>query len=197
MKVLSPVVELRNILSDSDHRPGDVTLPNWSGGRPLAIDVAVTSPFSVAGMHSQEPADTYSELRKHNKNQHKFRGKWCMFSALVLESTGGLSEEALSLLKAIYRFGSKQQNIQHSVYAGRAWARLSCNLQTSVAQAILCRIDGWALQTRGTRVHQSSTSVSSPFNGTESDLNHSSPSVSVLVGASSHSLSPTNRSRSN
>ena len=62
--LLSPVVELRNILSDSDHRPGDVTLPNWSGGRPLAIDVAVTSPFSVAGMHSQEPADTYSELRE-------------------------------------------------------------------------------------------------------------------------------------
>src|SRR5579872_6109280 len=139
MKVLSPVVELRNILSDSDHRPGDVTLPNWSGGRPLAIDVAVTSPFSVAGMHSQEPADTYSELRKHNKNQRKFRGKWCMFSALVLEATGELSQEALSLLKAVF---------QHCVSAGRAWARLSCNLQTSVAQAILCRMDGRVIHPR-------------------------------------------------
>ena len=33
--LLSPVVELRNILSDSERRPGDV-MPNWSGGRPLA-----------------------------------------------------------------------------------------------------------------------------------------------------------------
>src|SRR5579872_4982232 len=69
------------------------------------VEVAPWRSMSVAGMHSQEPADTYSELRKHNENQRKFRGKWCMFS--VLESTGGLSQEALSLLKAVYRFGSK------------------------------------------------------------------------------------------
>src|SRR5207248_2989580 len=121
----------------------------------LAIDVAVTSPFSAAGIRAKEPADTYSHTHKHGKFQRRFRGKWCLFSALVMESTGGLSEEALSLLKAIYRFGSKQQNVQHSVYAGRAWARLSCNLQTSVAQAILCRIDGWSSQTRAVpRVHR-------------------------------------------
>ena len=53
--LLSPVVELRNILSESGHRPGDVTVPNWRDGRPLAIDVAVTSPFSGLGH-----ADSYS-----------------------------------------------------------------------------------------------------------------------------------------
>src|SRR5690348_1990019 len=56
--------EQRNILSDSEHRPGDVTLPNWSGGRPLAIDVAVTSPFSAAGWRAQSPADAYSDAHK-------------------------------------------------------------------------------------------------------------------------------------
>ena len=110
--LLSPEVERRDIFSDSKHRPGDVTLPNWAGGRPLAIDVAVTSPFSVAGMRATEPAETYSHTHKHGKFQSRFRGKWCLFSALVMESTGGLTEEALSLLKAIYRFGSKQQNVQ-------------------------------------------------------------------------------------
>ena len=29
-----------------------------------------------------------------------------------------------------------------SVYCGRAWARLACNLQTSVSQAILNRVGG-------------------------------------------------------
>ena len=43
--LLAPVIELRDLLSNSGHRPGDVTIPNWSGGRPLAVDVAVTSPF--------------------------------------------------------------------------------------------------------------------------------------------------------
>jgi len=159
--LLSPVVEVRDILSDSEARPGDVTLPNWSGGRPLAIDVAVTSPFSVFGMRSENPADSYSDVYKHGKYDKKFRGNSCMFAGLVMETTGGLSQEATSLLKAVFRFGSKRQNIQHCVYAGRAWARLSCNLQTSVAQQILCRIDGWALQPRRTRLSPTSPGSSS------------------------------------
>src|ERR1043165_9023903 len=97
----------------SDHRPGDVTLPNWIGGRPLAVDVAVTSPFSCAGMRTADPADRYSEVNKHGRARRLFRGKWPVFAALVLESTGGLSQEALSLLKAVFRFASRQQNIQH------------------------------------------------------------------------------------
>src|SRR6185369_15227957 len=84
--LLSPVVELRNIFQKSDHRPGDVTLPNWTGGRPLAVDVAVTSPFSAFGMRSENPADSYSHVYKHGKFQRPFRGKWCLFSALVIES---------------------------------------------------------------------------------------------------------------
>ena len=116
--------------------------PTGQGGRPLAVDVAVPSPYSSFGLRCPKPADSYSDTFKHGKYDRRFRGKWCLFSALVMESTGGLSEEALTLLKQVFRFASKRQNVQHSVYAGRAWARLSCNLQTSVAQAILCRIDG-------------------------------------------------------
>src|SRR5438132_572347 len=89
---------------------------------------------------------------------------------MVMESTGGLSQEALSLLKAIYRFGSRRQNIQHCVYAGRAWARLSCNLQTSVAQAILCRIEGWA----------SSSTFSGPSLSDPSPTDPSPPPVSSV-----------------
>ena len=125
---------------------------DWSGGRPLAVDVAVTSPFSVFGLRSSKPADAYGDLHKHTRYHKLFRGKSVLFAALVLETTGGLSQEATSLLKAVFRFGSRRQNIQHCVYAGRAWARLSCNLQTSVAQAILCRTDGWVQQPHRSQV---------------------------------------------
>src|ERR1700761_5384634 len=62
------------------------------------------------------------------------------FCALALETTGGVSEEGLSFLRQLWRFGARQQNTKQCVYSGRAWAQLACNLQTSVAQAILHRI---------------------------------------------------------
>ena len=46
----------------------------------------------------------------------------------------------MSFLKQLWRFGARQQNAKLCVYAGRAWARFSCNIQTSIAQAILHRI---------------------------------------------------------
>jgi len=46
----------------------------------------------------------------------------------------------LSFLRQLWRFGARQQNTKQCVYSGRAWAQLACNLQTSVAQAILHRI---------------------------------------------------------
>ena len=44
------------------------------------------------------------------------------------------------MLRQLFRFAAKREGVQLSVYCGRAWARLSCNLQSSVAQAILNRV---------------------------------------------------------
>ena len=46
------------------------------------------------------------------------------------------------MLRQVFRFAAKREGIQLSVYCGRAWARLACNLQTSVSQAILNRVGG-------------------------------------------------------
>ena len=62
------------------------------------------------------------------------------FCALALETTGGISEDALSFLQQLWRFAARQQGAKLCVSAGRAWARMSCNLQVSVAQAILHRV---------------------------------------------------------
>ena len=41
-----------------------------------------------------------------------------------------------------YFFAAKRLGREFTSYCGRAWARVSCNLQRSVAQSILNRIDG-------------------------------------------------------
>jgi hypothetical protein len=105
----------------------------------LAVDVCVTSPFSVKNLRSDSPADDYG-LRKHTKYDEGFSGSSFRFCALALETTGGVSVEGLSFLRQLWRFAARRQNTKLCVYAGRAWARLSCNLQTSVAQAILHRL---------------------------------------------------------
>lgn len=62
---------------------------------------------------------------------------------MILETTGGIGEEGTKILKQVFRFASVKQNAVHSAYVGRAWARLSCNLQASVAQNILMRSSAW------------------------------------------------------
>ena len=44
-----------------------------------------------------------------------------------------------TVLKQIIRFASKREGITHTVYAARAWARLSCCVQAASAQQILNR----------------------------------------------------------
>ena len=142
--LLAPILEKSNILGPSDdRRPGDVTLRLWKNGKGLAIDVAVTSPFTSSGVHLKEPAESYAKNNKHARYDKGFEGTDFFFCPLILETTGGLNAEGTSVLKQIFRFGSRRLNLIHSVYAGRAWARLSCNLQSSVAQAILTRTCAW------------------------------------------------------
>ena len=64
------------------------------------------------------------------------------FSALVLESTGTPNREGSEFLGQLFRFGARSSGVPFSVFAGRAWARLSCTLQSAVAQAVINRSPG-------------------------------------------------------
>ena len=57
----------------------------------------------------------------------------------MFETSGAVNKEGETVLKQIVRFASKREGISHSVFAARAWARLSCCVQYSVAQQILNR----------------------------------------------------------
>ena len=62
-----------------------------------------------------------------------------MFAAVVFETTGAINARVLSQLA---RFASKRMGREFSSFCGRAWVRFSCNLQRSVSQAILNRLEG-------------------------------------------------------
>jgi hypothetical protein len=141
--LLSPILEKKGILGPtSGRRPGDVTFPLWKGGDGLAVDVAVTSPYTKTNIKLASPCEVYANHFKHAKYDRSFSGSGYVFGALVLETTGAINSEGLDILRQLFRFAAKRQNAQLSVYIGRAWARLSCNLQNSVSQAILNRVSG-------------------------------------------------------
>jgi len=142
---LAPVMEKKGILGDSKspgRRPGDVTVPLWRRGLGLAIDVAVTCPFAINNLSRSDPCEYYAEAKKHKYYDADFKNTQYEFAAMVFESTGGVNEEGLAVLRQLFRFAAKREGSQLSVYCGRAWARISCNLQSSVAQAVLNRVGG-------------------------------------------------------
>ena len=83
----------------------------------------------------------YAAIRKHKKYDASFVDTKYLFSALVFETLGAENTEGEEVLKQLFLFASKRLGREYTSYCGRAWARLSCNLQRSVAQAILTRID--------------------------------------------------------
>ena len=71
-----------------------------------------------------------------------FEGTDYFFGTMVFETLGAINVEGEEILKQLFRFAAKRLGREFTSYCGRAWARVSCNLQRSVSQAILTRIDG-------------------------------------------------------
>ena len=115
-----------------------MTIPNWSSD-PLAIDVAVTSPLTKASVRLGNPCEEYAANQKHRKYDVSFQGFNYSFCAMVFETLGALNSEGTEVLKQMFCFAAKHLGREFTSYCVRAWARVSCTLQRSVAQAILNR----------------------------------------------------------
>ena len=68
------------------------SIPVWSGGKGLAIDVAVTSPFAAYNVGREEPCEHYT-LKKHADYDGGFVGAAYVFAALTFDTTGGVNRE--------------------------------------------------------------------------------------------------------
>ena len=109
----------------------------WRDGRGLAIDVAVINPLLHMGVDN--PCEEYATAHKHRKYDSGFVGSRYFFAPVVFETSGGVNGEGEEVIKQILRFASSRSGSRHCVFAGRAWARIACCIQDSVAQSILNR----------------------------------------------------------
>ena len=104
--VLGPQMEKKGILGPtSGRRPGDVTIPNWSGN-PLAIDVAVTSPLIVTSVRLNSPCEAYAANQKHRKYDASFAGSDYSFCAMVFETLGAVNQEGEEVLRQLFRYAA-------------------------------------------------------------------------------------------
>jgi hypothetical protein len=134
--LLSPVMEKKGILGNTTgRRPGDVMFLLWTESKALVIDVAVTSPLTATYERLEEPCEWYAATQKHGKYDTDFKGTQYVFCAMIFETLGAVNVEGEEVLRQPFRFAAKR-------LGRRAWARVSCNLQRSVVQSILNRIDG-------------------------------------------------------
>ena len=140
--MLSPELEKLGLLGVTDRsrrRPGDISFKSWSTHKGLAIDVAVICPVAASHLQEEEPCESYALYHKHKLYDDGFVGSDYDFVPVVFETSGALNQEGESVIKQILRCASKQSKTGHSSYASRAWTRLSCCIQVSVAQMVLNR----------------------------------------------------------
>lgn len=141
--MLDPQMEKLGILGPTDRsrrRPGDVSFKIWgSGYRGLAIDVAVICPLAASHLREEEPCESYAVRHKHARYDESFKDSDYDFVAMVFETSGAVNTEGLEILKQIFLCASKRTCQPHSAFCARAWTRLSCCVQISVAQMILNR----------------------------------------------------------
>src|SRR6266404_3355206 len=140
--LLAPELEKLGILGVTDktrRRPGDVSIKSWSFRRGLAIDVAVIHPLAASHLGKAEPCESYAQTQKIDRYAAAFVHSDYDFAPVIFETSGALNKEGETVLKQIIRFASKREGITHTVYAARAWARLSCCVQAASAQQILNR----------------------------------------------------------
>jgi hypothetical protein len=140
--LLSPEMEKLGLLGETDRsrrRPGDVSIKSWSLHRGLAIDVAVICPLAVSHLNNLEPCESYALHQKIERYAPGFEKSNYDFAPVVFETSGAVNKEGETVLKQIVRFASKREGVTHTVFAARAWARISCCVQYSAAQQILNR----------------------------------------------------------
>ena len=130
---LSPTREASGVVVDSCSRPADILLPMWRCGRPAALDVHVISPLHdlilCAAASTPGHALNVGVQGKLAAHLSDCRAAGMGFVPVVLETLGGLSEDAISTVRAIGKAISKRASPDDpSTSTGQVFHRLAISL---------------------------------------------------------------------
>jgi hypothetical protein len=131
-----------------NRRPGDVYVPHWKKGLPLAMDFAVTHPLQPSASAKFADVVTSGSWAAAYSKKHKSplaascEAHGVMFSPMVVETFGSWDPEALDVLFAIGRQFATHQGLDVG-YANKVlFTNLSVTLQRQNVRAILARSMG-------------------------------------------------------
>jgi len=121
-------------------RPADVFLPSLFGGKPAALDIAVTCPLQSLYKDVSCPADHYAINKKHKKYDKGFEGTDIEFIPVVVDAFGHWGTEATDAIKTILTRGADRLSLSRSTYITQGWQRLGVSLQRANSKMVLDRL---------------------------------------------------------
>ena len=140
----SPIKEKAFLFAGTSERPADIFIPNFSCGKGLVTDVAVTCPLQhkyvfeaakIMGFASSNYAD---EVK--NKNfQKRAEEEGYLYQPLVVESFGGWTPESLDFFHKLCTSISYRRNEPKNLCYKFLLERLSCILMKHNARAVSSR----------------------------------------------------------
>jgi hypothetical protein len=127
---LGPSRETPSIVPDSSSRPADIFIPNWSRGRPAALDIHVISPMQ---QHVVERAAVTAGHALHIGVPRKLashlsacRDVGVDFVPVVFETVGGAAGDSISIVRAIGRaIGQRSSSQDYSVATKQLFSRIA------------------------------------------------------------------------
>jgi hypothetical protein len=151
VKTSNPAKEKPFLFPGSSERPADIFIPNYSGGKNLFIDVAVTCP--VQHKYVRDAAripgfacNDYADEKKTKVFQPRVQEEGAIYLPACFESFGGFSKDLPGFLARLIRSISLRFDESPSQSSKKLYELLSCALQISCARSITSRFPDFFLK---------------------------------------------------
>ena len=139
---LSPLKEQRSLLPGFDARPADIMLPNFAGGKDLALDVTVVNSLQVALVEGAAKEPGFALQHRHREKWAKY-GEACQaegvqFEPLCVEVTGGWGQGEVTI-RTLGRHLARVAGNDEGLTIRHLFQRLAILLMRGNCQLILSR----------------------------------------------------------
>ena len=130
-------IEVRDIIADTQRRPGDVALPaGVTGKRRVAVDVTIRTPFAASVLRGAATTIGYAasqgEAAKRGYCEEKCSREGWDFLPFAMEVFGGFGRAAAGLVRRCGRFASRAQSADVVAHIGRTSAHISAAFQRAL-----------------------------------------------------------------
>jgi len=135
--------EERDLLPGTEARPGDVFIPNWTGGRGTALDITVINPLQSSQVAQAAITPGHALTTAYNRKMAQ-AGEACrregiMFVPMPMETLGGWHEATTLQVKKIASAQARQTGEELSDVTRHLYQRMAVLLAMGNAAMLLNR----------------------------------------------------------